>query len=242
VDARLIKEADTQKLEKEISSAGKALSSTRKNKSSLEAELDSLSADVPHYERKRRDMMGRLDALYDKIEEQEELLDALLLRKKNIEENAIRKETVFDFLNDFKGLYGQMTDEEKKRFYKLLIEKIEVYREPLGNGQVIKSISFKFPLFAGGDCLSMEVDVPALSIKPMRPATYPQIKAYVKEHYGVQVHTCYIAEVKRKCGLDMRKNYNTAKKNAPKKPCPKEKEQYIREALEYFGMVKVGEK
>jgi transposase len=71
----------------------------------------------------------------------------------------------------------------------------------------------------------------------MRPATYTQIREYVKELHGVSVHTSHIAEVKRKCGLDMRKNYNVSKKNAPKKPCTKEKEAYIKEALRHFGMI-----
>ena len=34
-------------------------------------------------------------------------------------------------------------------------------------------------------------------------ASYSNIKAYAKEKYGVNVHTSYIAQVKRTCGLDM---------------------------------------
>jgi len=46
----------------------------------------------------------------------------------------------------------------------------------------------------------------------------------VKNKYGVNVHTSYIAQVKRMCGLDMGENYNKSKKeNAEVKQCPKEK-------------------
>lgn len=38
---------------------------------------------------------------------------------------------------------------------------------------------------------------------PREKVTYPKIKKYVKENYGVNVHTRYIAEVKRKCGLEI---------------------------------------
>ena len=39
--------------------------------------------------------------------------------------------------------------------------------------------------------------------------------ADVKDKYGVNVHTSYIAQVKRMCGLDMGENYNKSKKENP---------------------------
>ena len=70
-------------------------------------------------------------------------------------------------------------------------------------------------------------------------ATYPQIKAYVLEHSGLKVSSLYISQVKRKCGLDVGKNYNLPKsEDARQAPtCPPEKEKAIREALQYFGMI-----
>ena len=70
-------------------------------------------------------------------------------------------------------------------------------------------------------------------------ATYPQIKAYVLEHSGLKVSSLYISQVKRKCGLDVGKNYNLPKsEDARQAPtCPSEKEEAIREALRYFGMI-----
>lgn len=70
-------------------------------------------------------------------------------------------------------------------------------------------------------------------------ATYPQIKAYVLEHTGLKVSSLYISQVKRKCGLEVGKNYNLPKsEDARQAPtCPPEKEDAIREALQYFGMI-----
>ena len=70
-------------------------------------------------------------------------------------------------------------------------------------------------------------------------ATYPQIKAYVLEHTGLKVSSLYISQVKRKCGLEVGKNYNLTKsEDARQAPtCPQEKENAIREALQYFGMI-----
>jgi hypothetical protein len=42
--------------------------------------------------------------------------------------------------------------------------------------------------------------------------------------------------VKRKCGLDVGKNYNLAKSEDSRQPqCPLEKENAIREAMKYWG-------
>lgn len=69
-------------------------------------------------------------------------------------------------------------------------------------------------------------------------ATYANIKKYVYDKYGVDVHTSYIAQVKRSCGIDMRDCYNKSKKtDADIKMCTPEKEEYIKEALKYFNMI-----
>ena len=73
---------------------------------------------------------------------------------------------------------------------------------------------------------------------PEEKATYSKIKEYVKEKYGVNVHTSYIAQVKRMCGLDMGENYNKSKKGNPEvKQCPQEKVEYIKDALRHFKLI-----
>lgn len=69
-------------------------------------------------------------------------------------------------------------------------------------------------------------------------ATYEEIKAYVLEHTGLKVSYLYIAQVKQKCGIIERENYNKPKSENAKQPqCPPEKEKAITEALRHFGMI-----
>ena len=96
--------------------------------------------------------------------------------------------------------------------------------------------------------LSLKKDTPKIEVTmepdeesnytPEEKATYSKIKEYVKEKYGVNVHTSYIAQVKRMCGLDMGENYNKSKKENPEvKQCPQEKVEYIKDALRHFGVI-----
>ena len=53
--------------------------------------------------------------------------------------------------------------------------------------------------------------------------------------------TLYIAQVKRKYGLDVSEHYNISKNEKQKVPkCPIEKEEAILDALKYFKMIKDG--
>jgi len=96
--------------------------------------------------------------------------------------------------------------------------------------------------------LSLKKDTPKIEVTmepdeesnytPEEKATYSKIKEYVKEKYGVNVHTSYIAQVKRMCGLDMGENYNKSKKGNPEvKQCPQEKVEYIKDALRHFKLI-----
>lgn len=70
-------------------------------------------------------------------------------------------------------------------------------------------------------------------------ATYEEIKAYVAEHNdGMKVSNLYIAQVKAKYGIIERENYNKPKSDDTRHPkCPKEKEDAIVGALEFFKMI-----
>lgn len=69
-------------------------------------------------------------------------------------------------------------------------------------------------------------------------ATYPEIKEYVLDHYGLKVSSLFIAQVKRKCGLDVGENYNLPKPGGRPQPAvTSEKEEAIKAALKYFAMI-----
>ena len=58
------------------------------------------------------------------------------------------------------------------------------------------------------------------------------------EHSGLKVSSLYIAQVKQKCGIIERENYNLPKAEDFRQPkCPPEKEAVIREALKHFRMI-----
>ena len=79
-----------------------------------------------------------------------------------------------------------------------------------------------------------ELDLTAAESK----ATYEEIKDYVLEHTGLKVSSLYIAQIKEKCGIIERVNYNLSKSENSRQPkCPPEKEAAIREALGYFHMI-----
>ena len=72
-------------------------------------------------------------------------------------------------------------------------------------------------------------------------ATYDEIKKYVAEHNaGMKVSNLYISQVKRKCGIEVGKNYNVPKNEDSRQPqCPEDKESAIVEALKHFKMNKL---
>ena len=67
---------------------------------------------------------------------------------------------------------------------------------------------------------------------------YKQIQNYVLEKFGFKVATLYIAQVKKKHGLEVREHYNTSKNENQKVPqCSIEKEEVIFDAMKYYKMI-----
>ncbi len=90
------------------------------------------------------------------------------------------------------------------------------------------------------DYLEVEIDLDELDATSAETkATYEQIKKYVAEHNeGMKVSTLYIAQVKKKCGIELGQNFNLQKSENAKQPqCPKEKEDAIVEALRHFSII-----
>lgn len=86
--------------------------------------------------------------------------------------------------------------------------------------------------------INIDVDVEEMVQDKRGTATYGQIKDYVLEHSGMKVSSLYIAQVKQKCGIIERDNYNKPKSEDAKQPqCPPEKEKAIVDALQYFGVI-----
>ena len=113
------------------------------------------------------------------------------------------------------------------------------------NEEVIENVGFiyMYANYAWGKQINgyyVDVDVAELEgTSAETKATYEKIKKYVAEHNdGMKVSNLYIAQVKRKCGLELAENFNLPKSEDSRQPqCPKEKEEAIVEALKAFQMV-----
>lgn len=68
-------------------------------------------------------------------------------------------------------------------------------------------------------------------------ATYKEIKEYINDKYGFTVSSLNIAQIKDKCGLDKRKNYNKGAEGHKVPACPEKKEKAILDAFEHLGLV-----
>ena len=69
-------------------------------------------------------------------------------------------------------------------------------------------------------------------------ATYKQIQNYVLEKFGFKVSTLYIAQVKKKHGLEVREHYNISKNENQNDPqCSIKKDEAILDALKHFQLL-----
>lgn len=87
--------------------------------------------------------------------------------------------------------------------------------------------------------ISVEVELDELDLTSAESkATYAQIKEYILEKFGLRVSALYIAQIKKKCGIELRENYNKSKKEKQVIPqCTPEKEEAIMDALRHFKMI-----
>ncbi|MBQ7006156.1 MAG: 23S rRNA (uracil(1939)-C(5))-methyltransferase RlmD [Clostridia bacterium] len=68
-------------------------------------------------------------------------------------------------------------------------------------------------------------------------ATCQEIKDYVLDKFGLKVSSLNISQVKTKCGIIERENYNKCEGRSRVPQCPKEKEKAIINALRHFKMI-----
>ena len=262
IRSKINMEVDTSALDQEIANYEKQLRQLYHNKDTILSDVDSLDYEDKHYQRRKTDLENRLYKTYDKIDEAEELLISAKTKKRALLADKITGDNIYKALIFFDKLYAQMNEAEKREFLSQLVDNVQIYEERKENGQWLKSIEFKLPIIEKEFTLSLDNDtqnetVVKLSIKrdtpkievtmepdeesnytPEEKATYQKIKDYVKNKYGVNVHTSYIAQVKRMCDLDMGENYNKSKKENPEvKQCPQEKVEYIKDALRHFKLI-----
>ncbi len=108
-----------------------------------------------HYELKVADIDKQIEVQYDLMVDLQEQLDDCRTRKKNLESEKMSGDEIYKILVYFDKLYDKMEDTDKQRFFKSLIEEIQIYEEPVGK-QWLKSIRFSFPLLGESNEISLD--------------------------------------------------------------------------------------
>lgn len=255
-------EVDTSALDQEIENYKIQLRKLYHNKDTILSDMDSLDYEDKHYQRRKTDLENHLYKTYDKIDDAEELLVSAKAKKRSLLADKITGDNIYKALVFFDKLYAQMNEAEKREFLSQLVDNVQIFEERKENGQWLKSIEFKLPIIEkeftlgldnntqnetvcllsklnDGHHIEVEVNLDEMDLtKAESKATYTEIKEYVLEHTGLKVSNLYIAQVKRKCGIIERDNYNLPKSEDSRQPkCPIEEEGAIIEALKAFQMI-----
>ena len=258
---------DTTDLEKQLSVLNASLHQAEIIKTRLEQQMDNLDVTDTHYGKKISDLQRRLDTQYDRIDEVEETMTELKSQIYELKKNQIDADSIYGFLGAFNEVYSECTDAEKKQFMQAFIERIDIFPERRKDGNWIQNIKFQFPVpiikegkevaqIKGISLDKEKSDEHMVSLEKLstletvcllsklheakrRQATYEEIKKYVAEYNdGMKVSDLYIAQVKRKCGIELAENFNIPRSEGAKQPqCPKEKEEAIIGALKAFQMI-----
>ena len=264
IRSKINMEVDTSALDQEIANYEKQLRQLYHNKDTILSDIDSLDYEDKHYQRRKTDLENRLYKTYDKIEEAEELLVSAKTKRRSLLADKITGDNIYKALIFFDKLYDKMNEAERREFLSQLVDNVQIYEERKENGQWLKSIEFKLPIIEKEFTLSLDNDtqnetvvlLPQLKQKPddyidvtielddmditsaETKATYDEIKKYVSEYNaGRKVSSLYISQIKKKCGIEVGKNYNLPKNEDSRQPqCPEDKESAIVEALKHFKM------
>ena len=263
---KIDEKVDVSSLEAERDQVREQLRQVMGAKKKLTEMLDRLDVNDKHYDRKYQDMHDRLDILYDRISELEDMISDIEVKISGAYGEKITANQLYKVLLNFDKMYFKMTDLEKKQFMRDFIEEIELYPERQDDGRILKQLSLGFPVFYEGSegdtirlhkqntvetvCLLSKGEISSKNVRiefPMEEmdmsgfqfgATYEEIQNWVQKEYGFKVPTLYIAQIKRKCGLDIRDHYNISKKDDQIIPqCPAKKEEAIIAALRHFHMI-----
>ena len=265
IQSKLQEKVDVSSLEEEREQVKGKLQQVMGAKKKLVLMLDKLDVNDRHYERKYQDMQERLDNLYDRISELEEMLADVEEKISASCGEQITGKQIYQFLLEFDKIYRKMTDLEKKEFMRTFIKAIELYPERDDSGRIIKQISFKFPVYYNGcegdtirllnentvetvcllsqrkpdTTIEVDLDISELEVSSAETkATYEEIKSYVLKKFGLKVSNLYIAQVKRECGIVERINYNLPKTEGNRVPqCPEDKRKAIKDAFIHFQMI-----
>lgn len=218
----------------------------------LGMELDHLDVLSESYDQQYEKLQAEVDAAYDRIGRIEEKIEKLKRKLLRLKQGIHSSDNICLILDHFDRLYEKMNYEERRTLCRQFIQQIDVFPEKGDDKRILKSITFRFPVYfdLGGnqegededdpdEMVVFTLDCSRLSVTAAESkATYAEIKAYVLRTHGLKVSSLYIAQVKRKYGIEVGAAYNKPEKNKNHIPrCPKEKELAILGALKAYRMI-----
>lgn len=251
---------DTAAIEEEIRALEQQLRQALGRKKKLMEEIDALDPDDRHYTARKADLDERLYKMYDKIEDMENKLLSARAKKATVEAEGITADNIYRILLQFDKLYDHMDEDERRAMVKGLISEIQLWPERQPNGQWLKSTRFSLPIIPESMEIGLEQTSQTETVVCLRrknvedhleftwtaedfgtkgsKATYSEIQSFILDKYGLQFSRLNIAQIKRKCGIIERENYNLPKLEDSKQPqCTKEREDAIMDAFRHFKLI-----
>jgi site-specific DNA recombinase len=143
---KMEEKVDVSNLDAERENLREQLKQAEGAKKKLSEQLDRLDVNDRHYDRKYQDMQDRMDALYDRISDLEDSINAVTVKINGAAGEQVNVKNLYKILRNFDNLYSKMSDADKKQFYRDFIDTIEVYPDKREDGRIIKHTEFKFPV------------------------------------------------------------------------------------------------
>ena len=247
IQSKLGNKTDVTEIDKKLDNYHKLIKELEKSKSNLERYIDAIYDDDKYAERKRQDMNNRLNKIYEEIYDIEDRITDSEKKKEAAQQDVLTKENVFKMLLVFDKIFDKMNDVDKRKLIESMIAEVHLHlKETWEEGKnPIKEIKYAFPVSKEvmdalrenvasvetvvllsqlkqkpDDYINVTIELDDVDITSAETkATYDEIKKYVAEHNaGMKVSNLYISQVKRKCGIEVGKNYNLPKNEDSRQP------------------------
>ena len=150
IKRQLEQKIDVSALEEEREQLRRQLRQLTGAKKKLMDMLDKLDVSDKHYDRKYQDMQDRLDTLYDKISDIEDMVTDINEKIHSAYSEHLTAKEIYKTLEHFDIIYYKMSDFEKKEFIRNFVESIELYPDRKTNERIIEQINFNFPVYYDG--------------------------------------------------------------------------------------------
>ena len=193
VQHKLEEKVDVSALESEREQLQSQIQQVQGAKRKLLQMLEKLNPEDKHYAQKYQDMQDRLDNLYDRATELEEMAADVEAQISASIGSQMTGKKVYESLLNFDILYSKMTDAEKKDFMRTFIETIELYPDETDMERIIRHIDLAFPVYYEGHegneiCLPARNTVETvvlMSIKDRNPDTHINVSLDMDDYHRI---------------------------------------------------------